>query len=63
MIELVVAPSRRGDLFSIGRELIGAALDVIGADGGGRVDWWVFEADAGTRCARRGGRTASRNAG
>ena len=23
--------------------LIGAALDVIGAEGGGRVDWWVFE--------------------
>jgi mycothiol synthase len=43
MIELVVAPSQRGDLFGIGRELIGAALDVIAADGGGRVDWWVFE--------------------
>ena len=44
MLELVVAPSHRGDLSAIGRELIGAALDVIGADGGGRVDWWVFEA-------------------
>jgi mycothiol synthase len=46
MIELVVAPSRRGDLFSIGHDLIGAVLDVIGSDGGGRVDWWVFEPTA-----------------
>ena len=37
-----MAPSRRGDLTSIGSELIGAALDVIGAEGGGRVDWWVL---------------------
>jgi mycothiol synthase len=43
IVELVVAPSHRGDLFAIGRELIGATFDVIGADGGGRVDWWVFE--------------------
>jgi mycothiol synthase len=42
MLELVVAPSHRGDLDAIGTDLIGAALDVIGADGGGRVDWWVF---------------------
>ncbi len=44
MLELVVAPSHRDDLSAIGSELIGAALDVIGAEGGGRVDWWVFEA-------------------
>jgi mycothiol synthase len=42
MIELVVAPSQRGELFNIGRDLIGAVLAVIGGDGGGRVDWWVF---------------------
>jgi hypothetical protein len=42
MIELVVAPARRGDLFTIGRDLIGAILDVIAADGGGRVDWIVI---------------------
>ncbi len=43
LLELVVAPSRRGDLKAIGAEVIGAALDVIGAEDGGRVDWWVFE--------------------
>jgi mycothiol synthase len=43
LLELVVAPSHRGDLRTIGADVIGAALDVIGADGGGRVDWWVFE--------------------
>ncbi|HWM21778.1 MAG TPA: mycothiol synthase [Ilumatobacteraceae bacterium] len=43
MLELVVAPSHRGDLVAIGRDLIRAAFDVIGAEGGGRVDWWVFE--------------------
>jgi mycothiol synthase len=42
-IELVVAPSHRGEQHAIGSDLIGAALDVIGAEGGGRVDWWVFE--------------------
>jgi mycothiol synthase len=41
-LELVVAPSHRGDLHVIGTDLIGAALDVIGTEGGGRVDWWVF---------------------
>jgi mycothiol synthase len=41
-LELVVAPSHRGDLRAIGTDLIGAALGVIGAEGGGRVDWWVF---------------------
>ncbi len=46
MIELVVAPSQRGDLFGIGHDLIGAVLEVIGTDGGGRVDWWVFEPTA-----------------
>ena len=44
VLELVVAPPHRGDLSAIGSELIGAAVDVIGAEGGGRVDWWVFEA-------------------
>ena len=58
-IELVVAPAHRGDLYAIGRDLIGAALDVIGADGGGRVDWWVFEPDAGPRRARRHDRAAA----
>ena len=43
MLELVVAPAHRDQLVGIGRELIAAALRVIADDGGGRVDWWVFE--------------------
>jgi len=43
MLELVVSPSHRDDLFAIGRDLISAAFDVIAAEGGGRVDWWVVE--------------------
>jgi mycothiol synthase len=43
LLELVVAPSHRGNLRAIGADVIGAALGVISADGGGRVDWWVFD--------------------
>ncbi|MGH9134914.1 MAG: mycothiol synthase [Ilumatobacteraceae bacterium] len=43
MLELVVAPSHRDELQSIGHDLLGRVIDVIGAEGGGRVDWWVFE--------------------
>ena len=54
-----MAPSHRGDLFAIGRDLIGATLDVIGAEGGGRVDWWVFEPTPDARRARGRDRLAT----
>jgi mycothiol synthase len=43
VLELVVAPTHRGDLNAIGGDLIPAALDGIGTEGGGRVDWWVSD--------------------
>ena len=41
--ELVIHPHHRYEMATIGPELIEAALDVVAADGGGRVNWWVFE--------------------
>lgn len=41
--ELVVHPHHRYEMATIGPELIEAALDVVAADGGGQVNWWVFE--------------------
>ena len=41
--ELVIHPHHRYEMATIGPELIEAALDVIASDGGGRVNWWVFE--------------------
>ena len=41
--ELVVHPHHRYEMATIGPELIEAALEVVAADGGGRVNWWVFE--------------------
>lgn len=41
--ELVIHPHHRYEMATIGPELIDAALDVIAADGGGSVNWWVFE--------------------
>lgn len=41
--ELVVHPHHRYEMATIGPELIDAALDVVAADGGGQVNWWVFE--------------------
>ena len=41
--ELVIHPHHRYEMATIGPELIEAALEVIAADGGGRVNWWVFE--------------------
>jgi mycothiol synthase len=43
MVELVVAPDHRTDLHAISQRLLRAVVDVIAADGGGRVDWWVFD--------------------
>jgi mycothiol synthase len=41
--ELVIHPHHRYEMATIGPELIDAAIEVVAADGGGRVNWWVFE--------------------
>ena len=41
--ELVIHPHHRYEMATIGPELIEAAIEVVAADGGGRVNWWVFE--------------------
>ncbi len=60
--ELVIHPHHRYEMATIGPELIEAAIDVVASDGGGRVNWWVFEptsahrtlaADAGMVMSRR----------
>jgi mycothiol synthase len=38
-----VHPHHRYEMATIGPELIDAALEVVAADGGGHVNWWVFE--------------------
>jgi mycothiol synthase len=61
VLELVVAARHRSHTGSIGRDLLARAFDVIAADGGGAVNWWVFEptdahrqlaADAGMHVGR-----------
>lgn len=42
-LDLIIHPHDRYDSLEIGPELIRAALDVVGSEGGGRVHWWVFE--------------------
>jgi mycothiol synthase len=42
-LELVVDPHHRYEMATIGPELLSAAIDVVGGDGGGHVHWWVFE--------------------
>ena len=41
--ELVINPHHRYEMATIGPELIEAAIEVVASDGGGRVNWWVFE--------------------
>jgi mycothiol synthase len=41
--ELVVHPHHRYEMATIGPELIDAALDVVRGEGGGNVNWWVYE--------------------
>jgi mycothiol synthase len=41
--EVVIHPHHRYEMATIGPELIEAAIDVVASDGGGRVNWWVFE--------------------
>ena len=43
-LDLVVHPHHRYDMAIIGRELMTSALEVVKAEGGGHVHWWVFEA-------------------
>lgn len=43
VFELVVHPHHRYEIATIGPELMDAALDVVRAEGGGPVNWWVFE--------------------
>jgi mycothiol synthase len=42
-LELVVHPHHRYDMAGIGPAMLDAALDVVAAEGGGHVHWWVFE--------------------
>ncbi|BAN02573.1 acetyltransferase MshD [Ilumatobacter coccineus YM16-304] len=44
--ELVVHPHHRYDMRTIGPELMDAALDVVRREGGGEVNWWVYEPTA-----------------
>jgi mycothiol synthase len=41
-LELVVHPHHRDELATIGPELLGEALAIVGSEGGGHVHWWVF---------------------
>src|SRR6056297_146720 len=43
VLELVVHPHHRYEMATIGPEFLEAALDVVRHDGGGEVNWWVFE--------------------
>ncbi|CAN5163949.1 mycothiol synthase [soil metagenome] len=42
-VELVIDPHHRYEALTIGPELLGSALDVVGAEGGGHVHWLVYE--------------------
>jgi mycothiol synthase len=60
-VQLVVDPSVRDRLQELGGTLLRAALDVIGAEGGGPVYWWVSRAtDEQARLAASVGLAAGR---
>src|SRR5262245_37305871 len=60
-LQLVVDPGRRDDFTRIGAALLRAALDVIAAEGGGPVYWWVSRAtDAHVALAESVGLSAGR---
>jgi len=42
-LDLVVHPHHRYEMTTIGPEMLRAAIDIIRAEGGGHVHWWVFE--------------------
>jgi mycothiol synthase len=52
--ELVVHPHHRYEMATLGPELIDAALDTVASDGGGTVNWWVFEPTAMHRTLAEG---------
>lgn len=43
-LELVIDPHHRYEAMTIGPDMLGAAIDVVRAEGGGHMHWWVFEA-------------------
>jgi mycothiol synthase len=43
VFELVIHPHHRYEMATIGPELMDAALDVVRSEGGGLVNWWVYE--------------------
>ena len=61
-LELVVSPHHRYDIEIIGTEMIGRAREIVAAEGGGHVHWWVFEPtrmhhDIAGRCGLSPGRS------
>jgi len=42
-LDLVVHPHHRYEMTTIGPEMLSAAINIIQAEGGGHVHWWVFE--------------------
>jgi mycothiol synthase len=60
-LELVIDPSHRDHMTSLGVDLLRAALDVVAHEGGGNVHWWVFEpTPTHTSMAERVGLTPGR---
>ena len=45
VVELVIAPSERAWVDELTSQLLHVAIEVIAADGGGRVNWWVHHPD------------------
>lgn len=46
LVELVISPHRAGEGGDdVARRLLAAAVDEVGARGGGRLQWWVADAD------------------
>jgi mycothiol synthase len=43
-LELVIDPHHRYEAMTIGPDMLGAAIDIVRAEGGGHMHWWVFEA-------------------
>lgn len=55
-LEIVVHPDRRGESQALTGKLLDSALDLVAAEGGGRVDWWISEpTSSDTGCAENAG--------
>jgi len=60
-VELVIAPSARASVDELIARLLRVAMDVVAAEGGGRIDWWVHHPDDHTDViAERAGLTLGR---